>query len=141
MSRRTASAMCRSAPGGFQGGTSQSQTRTSRASLANKKPAGKKSLAGHTCPRPFSKLFYVACKPAGSNDHVINLIMRGACLPVKSPIRYRRELLHGDGKRAAQFSIECYRKRHSAGRDDRGAGRGGGDSSRLRVPGRSDSAG
>src|SRR5262249_46505564 len=35
---------------------------------------GGKSSAGHTCPRPFSNLFYVACKPAGSNDHGITAV-------------------------------------------------------------------
>src|SRR5436309_237036 len=53
---------------------------------ANKKPAEEKILAGHTCPRPFSYLFYVASKPAGSNDHGIDVVIRSARLPVKAPV-------------------------------------------------------
>src|SRR6476660_6144127 len=55
---------------------------------ANKKPAEEKILAGHTCPRPFSYLFYVASKPAGSNDHEIHVVIRSDCLPVKAPKGY-----------------------------------------------------
>ena len=51
---------------------------------ANKKPAEEKILAGHTCPRPFSYLFYVASKPAGSNDHEIDVVIRSDRLPVKA---------------------------------------------------------
>src|SRR3954447_18613153 len=54
---------------------------------ANKKPAEEKILAGHTCPRPFSYLFYVASKPAGSNDHEIDVVIRLHRLPVKAPKR------------------------------------------------------
>src|SRR5213595_3605232 len=46
-----------------------------------------KILAGHTCPRPFSYLFYVASKPAGSNDHEIHVVIRLHRLPVKAPKR------------------------------------------------------
>src|SRR4051812_38673743 len=90
MSRRIASAGCRSAPGGFPGGTWASQiwtsrTQTSRGLLANKKP-GRNNRAGLTHPRPFSSLFYVASKPAGSNDHEIHVVIRAARLPVKAPV-------------------------------------------------------
>ena len=60
--------------------------RASLSALANKKPAEEKILAGHTCPRPFSYLFYVASKPAGSNDHEIDVVIRAECLPVKAPV-------------------------------------------------------
>ena len=42
--------------------------------------------AGHTRPRPFSNLFYVACKPAGSNDHGIKRFIRRARLCVKPAV-------------------------------------------------------
>jgi len=56
------------------------------AAWANKKPAEEKILAGHTCPRPFSYLFYVASKPAGSNDHEIDVVIRSDRLPVKTAV-------------------------------------------------------
>src|SRR6187401_3097807 len=83
MSRRIESAECRPAPGGFPGDTWTSQTPTSRGLLANKKP-GRNNRAGFTCPRPFSSMFYVASKPAGSNDHEIDVVIRAARLPVKA---------------------------------------------------------
>ena len=50
-------------------------------------PAGRNNpQAGLTRPRPFSKLFYVACKPAGSNDHGIKRLIRCARLSVKPGI-------------------------------------------------------
>jgi dCTP deaminase len=57
------------------------------ASLAKQKP-GREEIpqAGLTRPRPFSKLFYVACKPAGSNDHGINRLIRRDHLCVKPAI-------------------------------------------------------
>src|SRR3954462_15963390 len=54
---------------------------------ANKKPAEEKILAGHTCPRPFSYLFYVASKPADSHDHEIDVVKGLHRLPVKAPKR------------------------------------------------------
>jgi dCTP deaminase len=42
--------------------------------------------AGLTHPRPFSYLFYVASKPAGSNDHGISRLIRRARLCVKPGI-------------------------------------------------------
>src|SRR3954468_8490859 len=90
MSRRTASAGCRIEPGGSRGGIC-SWASTCAWPLcwpwANKKPAEEKFLAGHTCPRPFSYLFYVASKPAGSNDHEIDVVIRLHRLPVKAPKR------------------------------------------------------
>src|SRR5271170_3165080 len=57
------------------------------ASKANKKPGQEENpRAGHTCPRPFSNLFYVACKPAGSNDHGIAAFIRRTRLCVKPGI-------------------------------------------------------
>jgi hypothetical protein len=54
---------------------------------AKQNPAGRKILkAGLTHPRPFSYLFYVASKPAGSNDHGIKLLLRAASLFVKKPV-------------------------------------------------------
>src|SRR3954452_13923130 len=66
---------------------------------ANKKPAEEKILAGHTCHRPFSYLFYVASKPAGSNDHEIDVVIRSDRLPVKAPagVDRRRDAARDQG--------------------------------------------
>src|ERR1700686_5645492 len=47
--------------------------------------------AGLTHPRPFSYLFYVASKPAGSNDHGISRLIRRGRLCVKPGIGLDRD--------------------------------------------------
>ena len=40
------------------------------------KNPGRKIRAGHTCPRPFSELFYVAASRPAQIDHGSNLLLR-----------------------------------------------------------------
>src|SRR5437763_8473251 len=85
-----------------------------------------KILAGHTCPRPFSYLFYVASKPAGSNDHEIDVVIRSARLPVKASKRLP-SLVRGRGQKDHDD------QGHSARPPDRRACEERWDSSRARL--------
>src|SRR5260221_13157044 len=82
-------------------------------------------LAGHTCPRPFSYLFYVASKPAGSNDHGIDGVILSDRLPVKAPVGVDRRLyVAPKGERATHQRD----RGHSARSSDRTACEEGRDS-------------
>src|SRR5712671_4097704 len=73
-----------------------------------------KILAGHMCPRPFSYLFYVASKPAGSNDHEIDVVIRLHRLPVKAPVGLDRRSIAFPGEvgtGSPQEMRQCKRRR------------------------------
>src|ERR1700758_256532 len=84
----------------------------------NKTKPGREEIlkAGLTHPRPFSYLFYVASKPAGSNDHGISRLIRRGRLCVKPMLGLDRAQspppLAGEGLGGGLRSRRCANVEH-----------------------------